>query len=112
VNAWMTKIKKIGKKPSKKKKRLNKKKNETWEYVDRDQAKGKKILTSRWIFKEKEGGCFKARLVVRGCQQRAKEVQFIDTFSPTVDINSLRVLLAIAAQKNLNVQMFDVKMVF
>jgi hypothetical protein len=87
-------------------------KNETWEYVDRDQAKGKKILTNRWIFKEKDEGCFKARPVVRGCQQRAEEVKFRDTFSPTVDINSLRVLFAIAAQNNLNVQMFDVKTAF
>jgi hypothetical protein len=38
-------------------------------------------------------------------KQRAEEVKFRDTFSPTVDINSLRVLFAIAAQKNLNVQM-------
>jgi hypothetical protein len=66
---------------------------------------------SSWIFKEKDDGRFKAWLV-RGCQQRAEEVKFRDTFSPTVDINSLRVLFAIAAQKNLNVQMFDVKTAF
>lgn len=87
-------------------------KNETLNYVDRDKAKGKKIITSRWLFRKKENGRFKARLVARGCQQRAEETKFRDTFSPTVDIQSLRVLFAIAAQKQMHMQMFDVKTAF
>jgi hypothetical protein len=62
-----------------------------WTYVDREKAMGKKILTSKWVFKVKDDGRHKARLVVRGCQQREGEIDFKDTFSPVVDMNSLRV---------------------
>lgn len=61
---------------------------------------GKQILTSQWIFKLKDDGTYKARLVVKGCQQKGK-IDFKDTFSPVVDSTSLRVLLAIAAQENM-----------
>lgn len=48
------------------------KKNRTWEVVDASEAQGRKILTSRWIFKVKDNGLNKARLVVRGCEQRRR----------------------------------------
>ena len=86
--------------------------NKTWIYVNREKAMGKKILTSKWVFKIKDDGRHKARLVVRGCQQKEGEIDFKDTFSPVVDMNSLRVLFAIAARKNMNMQTFDVKTAF
>jgi hypothetical protein len=49
---------------------------------------------------------------VRGCQQKEGEIDFKDTFRPVVDMNSLRVLFAIAAHKNMNMQTFDVKTTF
>jgi hypothetical protein len=84
--------------------------NKTWIHVDIEKAIGKKILTSKWIFKIKDDGRYKARLVVRGCQQKESEIDFKDTFSPVVDTNSLRVPFATAACKNMRIQTFDVKL--
>ncbi|PNF42902.1 hypothetical protein B7P43_G12889 [Cryptotermes secundus] len=86
--------------------------NKSWIYVNREKATGKKILTSKWFFKIKDDGRHKARLVVRGCQQKEGEIDFKDTFSRVVDMHSLRVLFAIAARKNMNMQTFDVKTAF
>lgn len=85
--------------------------NKTWCYVDENDAKGRKILTSRWVFKLKDNGVYKARLVVRGYQQ-VPGVDYDEFSSPVVNMCSLRVLLTIAAAKKLNVQTFDVKTAF
>lgn len=44
-------------------------KNRTWELVD-FKTKSKKLLHSKWLFKIKDNGIYKARLVVLGCHQR------------------------------------------
>uniref|UniRef100_A0A1B6C2D3 Integrase catalytic domain-containing protein n=2 Tax=Clastoptera arizonana TaxID=38151 RepID=A0A1B6C2D3_9HEMI len=85
--------------------------NNTWTIVNNKQTPGKEILSSRWLFKIKDDGTYKARLVVRGCQQKG-ELDFKDTFSPVVDGSTLRVLFAIAAKENLQIQTFDVKTAF
>ena len=82
-------------------------KNNTWEIVDEKQVAEKEILTSRWIFKIKDDGTYKARLVVRGCEQTKGNLDFKDTFSPVVESASLRVLFSLAAQENLVIQTFD-----
>lgn len=64
-------------------------KNKTWDIVDRKEAKNNKVLSNKWIFKQKDDGTYKARLVVRGCQQE-KGVDFQEIFSPVININSLR----------------------
>jgi len=87
-------------------------KNNTWKLVEEKQVDGKEILTSRWVFKIKDNGSYKARLVVRGCQQNKEHIDFKDTFSPVVESSSLRLLFAIAAQENLHIQTFDVKTAF
>lgn len=88
------------------------KKNDTWEIISKEEAKNKEILTSRWLFKVKDSGIYKARLVVRGCQQDTKKIDFKDTFSPVVESNSLRLMFAIAAKENLHIQTFDIKTAF
>ena len=42
--------------------------NHTWKLVDEEKAAEKEVLTSKWIFKIKDDGRYKARIVVRGCQ--------------------------------------------
>lgn len=74
-------------------------KNKTWEYVDRMKAKDSKILNSKWVFRKEEDGRFKARLVVRGFQQECGK-DYLETFSPAINNNSLRLLLALGAQKH------------
>ncbi|KAG5872916.1 hypothetical protein JTB14_001906 [Gonioctena quinquepunctata] len=59
----------------------------------------------------KEDGRHVARIVVRGCQQKS-EMDFKDIFSPVVESSSLRWLLAIAAQNNLQIQTLNVKTAF
>lgn len=86
--------------------------NEVWEFVDKKRAQGKEIITSRWLFKIKENGRHKARLVARGCQQRGNQIDFKELYSPVVDTTSLRILFALAAQNDLTITTFDVKTAF
>lgn len=37
--------------------------NDTWDIIDMKEAECQKILNSKWIFKKKENGVFKDRLV-------------------------------------------------
>lgn len=68
------------------------------EKLDVDQ----KVLSSRWIFKMKEDTRYRARLVTR-----EYGIDFTETFSPVVNISSIRILLAIAAQRQLFVNKFE-----
>ena len=87
------------------------KKNKTWIFVDCKEAEGKKILTNRWIFRKKDNDKFKARLVVRGCEQTYGE-DFSETYSPVIGADSLRLLMAVAVKKGFHLKTFDVKTAF
>ena len=50
---------------------------------------------------------YKARLVAQGFSQRPGE-NFVETFSPTIRAESLRVLLAIGAAEDLEIRQADV----
>ena len=88
--------------------------NHTWELVEL--PKGCKPLGSKWIFKRKmkaDGSIdkYKARLVIKGYKQR-EGLDYFDTYSPVTRINSIRMILAIAALRNLEVHQMDVKTAF
>jgi Reverse transcriptase (RNA-dependent DNA polymerase). len=59
----------------------------------------------------KDDGRYKARLFARGFQQN-QDVDFKEIFSPVVDTNTLRLLLAVYLQMNYKIFTFDVKMTF
>ncbi|KAJ0850834.1 putative RNA-directed DNA polymerase [Helianthus annuus] len=88
--------------------------NHTWELVDL--PPGCKPLGYRWIFKRKmktDGSIdkYKARLVIKGFRQK-EGLDYFDTYSPVTRITSIRLVLAIAALRNLEVHQMDVKTAF
>ncbi|CAM9732843.1 unnamed protein product, partial [Hapterophycus canaliculatus] len=68
-------------------------------------------IGSRWVFKVKPDGTFKARLVVQGFGQR-HGIDCGGTFAPVCRISSQRTLLCIAVSKGLHVEHLDVKTAF
>ena len=86
---------------------LNKNKIATLAYL----PEGKKAIGCKWIFKVKRNESneivrYKARLVIQGFRQVQGE-DFWETFSPTVHIKSIKWLLAIAAQEDLEIKQID-----
>lgn len=85
--------------------------HQVWELADL--PPGKNLLSSKWVFKAKlnsEGqvDTYKARLVARGFSQKYGE-DYDETFAPVVKHETIRVLLALAAQRKLHVRHLDVK---
>jgi hypothetical protein len=89
-------------------------KNRTWELADL--PRGHRAITLKWVFKLKrdEVGSImkhKAHLVARGFLQR-EGIDFDDAFAPVAWMESVRLLLALAAQEGWRVHYMDVKSVF
>lgn len=87
------------------------KKNQTWSYIDKDKVTNKKVLSSRWVFRIKEDGHYKARLVIRGCEQEYG-TDYNETYSPVINMSCLRILFALAAHHNFIIKKFDIKTAF
>ncbi|KAH9664737.1 Integrase catalytic domain-containing protein [Citrus sinensis] len=89
-------------------------KNKTWEMVNL--PNGKETIGLKWIFKIKynEDGSvqkYKAWLVAKGYSQ-LRGVDFTETFAPVARMETIRTVLALAAQIELNVFQLDVKSAF
>ena len=89
-------------------------KNETWKLVDL--PKDRETVSCRWLFKAKmhpDGTLArrKARLVARGFSQ-IYGVDYEETFSPVARYESIRVVLSMAAAKDMDIVQFDVKTAF
>eukprot|EP00752_Nemacystus_decipiens_P015693 g14006.t1 len=72
---------------------------------------GHKVIGSKWVFKVKPDNTHKARLVAKGWNQvRGRDCG--GTFAPVCRLQSIRMVLAIAAEKDLEVIQLDVKTAF
>nr|GFB37185.1 zinc finger, CCHC-type [Tanacetum cinerariifolium] len=70
----------------------------------------------KWIFKRKMKvdetiNKFKARLIIQGFRKK-EGIDYFDTYAPVARITTIRLLLALAAIKNLVIHQMDVKTVF
>lgn len=89
-------------------------KNKTWKLVALPE--GKKIIGLKWVYKIKynEDGSIqkhKARLVAKGYSQQP-EIDYTETYAPVARMETIRTILALAAQLEVCVYQLDVKSAF
>jgi hypothetical protein len=90
------------------------KENNTWYIVDR--PKDRAVLSGKWVYRHKRGPNrevirYKSRWVVRGFEQR-EGLDYNDTFASVVKPMSYKLLFAIAAAYDLEIEQMDVKTAF
>jgi len=85
--------------------------NGTWEIVDL--PRGPTPVKCRWVFRVKRGAegeviRYKAHLVAKGFTQRYG-IDYLETIAPVVKLTSLRIILALAAARNYEIDQTDIK---
>lgn len=82
-------------------------KNNTWQIVEK--PKDKKVIDVKWVFKKKSNNEYKARLVVRGFQQKDFNE---NAYSPVGKMQTLKILLSYSCKNKLFVEQMDVETAF
>ena len=87
--------------------------NTTWKLVPISETNGQKIVGSTWTFDVKRDAKghlsrYKARLCAQGFSQ-LEGVDYLTTFSNTVNHNTLRLILAVSALRGLHLSGADIK---
>eukprot|EP00253_Pinus_taeda_P003538 PITA_03538 len=88
--------------------------NDTWDLVPL--PKGRKLVRCKWVYRTKYGpdgkvDKHKARLVAKGFSQ-VEGIDYTETFSPVAKMNSIRLILSLAASFKWEVHQMDVKSAF
>ena len=86
-------------------------KNDTWDLVSL--PRGKKTVGCKWVFtiKHRADGTierYKAQIVAKGYTQ-SYGVNYQETFTPIAKLNTVRILLSLAANEDWPLLKFDVK---
>ena len=89
-------------------------KNHTWELTSLPQ--GKKTIGVKWVYKTKlqpdgQVDRLKARLVVKGYKQKPG-IDYYEVFAPVARLDTIRLVIALAAQKKWQIHQMDVKSAF
>jgi len=88
--------------------------NEAWELVD-GVPDSSTVVPCKWVFKTKVSDTgevkYRARLVAKGCVQKAG-IDYNEVFAPVVRHSTLRLLVSMAVQLDLNIIHLDVKTAF
>jgi hypothetical protein len=88
-------------------------KNMTWDLMDEDTVikSGKRVIGSKWVYKLKRNADgsrrFKARLVVKGYEQKYG-IDYEETFAPVAKFVTARLLFALAAYLDWEIDQMDV----
>ena len=69
------------------------------------------VLDLRVVFDIKQDGRYKARIVAKGFKQR-EGINYDETYSPTVNMTTIRLLMALATHQHYHVHQVDVKTAF
>uniref|UniRef100_A0A2N9JBE9 Integrase catalytic domain-containing protein n=1 Tax=Fagus sylvatica TaxID=28930 RepID=A0A2N9JBE9_FAGSY len=90
------------------------KKNDTWELTTLPH--GKKAIGVKWVYKMKKNAKgeverYKARLVVKGYSQQ-QGIDYDEVFAPVARLETIRLLIALAAQNKWSIFEMDVKSAF
>ena len=88
--------------------------NDVWDLVEL--PKDRKAVGSKWVFKVKVGADgrverYKARLVAQGCSQKYG-IDYDEIFCPVVRSESIRTVIALAAQNDLKLHQMDITTAF
>ena len=83
--------------------------NEVWDIVERPDDH--EILSTRWIFRLKEDNNAKARLVVRGFEEKS-DFGIVEIYAPVAKMSTVRLLLCLSVQFDYRVRQLDVRNAF
>ena len=73
-----------------------------------DLSKRRKAVKNCWVFNIKPDSCYRSHLVAKGFSQ-VKGIDFDELFSPVVRYETMRLLLAVVALEDLDIQSVDIK---
>ena len=83
-----------------------------WDIVKRSSIpEGRRLICSKWVFKEKRDGRFRARLVCLGYSQ-IPGVDFSNNYAPVTNDITFRVIMVLRLIYNLHAVLLDVETAF
>lgn len=86
-------------------------KNKTWVLVKLPSSSQIKPIKCKWVFKKKDNGIYKARLVACGYSQ-IPNVDFKETYAPVASTTLVRIILSLAAANKMKIAHLDIKTAF